>query len=345
MEKHMKKRNIIFPAGLVLALILFSLTVSSQDPNTMEWIRVEGNQFVNESGDPVIFQGVNFSDPAVLARRGRWTRSHFEEAKNWGANTVRLPVHPENWRALGREDYLELLDQGVSWARDLDLYLILDWHSIGNLKEEKFQNRGYITTAGETNEFWRAMSEHYAGEPVVAMYELFNEPTITGERFGDMTWQEWKAMNLEMIRIIRENHPRAVILVAGFDWAYDLIPVGKDPIEETGIAYVSHPYPQKREAPWEEKWEKDWGFVADTYPVILTEIGFALPDEKGVHIPVTGDESYGKAIVNYTAEKGISWVVWCFDPHWSPYMFSDWDYTPTRQGVFFRNVMRGRAGN
>ena len=34
-----------------------------------------------------------------------------------------------------------LLDQAVDWANELGLYLILDWHSIGNLKEEKFQHR------------------------------------------------------------------------------------------------------------------------------------------------------------------------------------------------------------
>ena len=73
----------------------------------------------------------------------------------------------------------------------------------------------------------------------------------------------------------------------------------------------------------------------------LTEIGFALPEEEGVHIPVHGDEVYGQALVDYAEKKGISWVVWCFDPDWSPYMFTDWDYTPTRQGTFFKKVMSG----
>jgi len=219
------------------------------------------------------------------------------------------------------------------------LYLILDLHSIGNLKAELFQNKGYITTREETYEFWHTMSKKYTNEPVIAMYELFNEPTISGERFGDCSWSEWKKMNQEMIDIIRENNPKAVILVTGFDWGYDLTPVKDDPIERTGIAYVSHPYPQKREKPWEPQWENDWGFMADKYPVILTEIGFALPEEKGVHVPVHGDEEYGNAIVDYSAKQGVSWVVWCFDPTWSPYMFSDWNYTPTRQGAFFKKVM------
>ena len=48
-----------------------------------------------------------------------------------------------------------------------------------------------------------------------------------------------------MMKIIRKEHDEALVLVAGFNWAYDLIPVKKDPIDAKGIAYVSHPYPEK----------------------------------------------------------------------------------------------------
>jgi len=329
------------PVMIMLFMILFPLLTVAQS-STMDWIWTDANRFVNESEETVIFHGVNIRDPHNLELDGHWTRGHFEEARRWGADIIRLPVHPGAWRTREKEDYLRLLDQGVQWARELGLYLIIDWHSIGNLKEELFQHEMYETTVEETEDFWDIVSQRYAREPVIAMYELYNEPTVSGDRFGEMTWKEWKAMNEEMIRIIRENHPRAVILVAGFDWAYDLTPVKKDPIDKPGIAYVSHPYPQKRNPPWKMKWEKDWGFVADTYPVILTEIGFALPEEEGVHVPVKGDETYGKTLVDYASEKGISWVVWCFDPDWAPYMFTDWDYTPTRQGAFFKKAMTGR---
>jgi hypothetical protein len=305
----------------------------------MDWIQVKGNRFVNESGETMIFRGVNIRDPHNLELQGNWTLSHFKEAKKWGANIIRLPIHPVAWRARGEEEYLKLIDQAVEWARQLDLYLILDWHSIGNLKDEKFQNPMYVTTLKETHHFWETLASRYASEPVVAMYELYNEPTISGDRFGDMSWPEWKEINEQMIKIIRKKHKKAVILVAGFNWAYDLMPVKDNPIDASGIAYVSHPYPEKQPAPWEKKWEADWGFVAEKYPVILTEIGFALPDEAGAHVPVNGDETYGKALVEYTAHKGISWVVWCFNPDWPPLMFTDWNYTPTRQGSFFRKVM------
>ena len=56
----------------------------------------------------------------------------------------------------------------MSWANELGLYLILDWHSIGNLKEEKFQNKMYITDMAETEAFWNTVSARYANEPAVA---------------------------------------------------------------------------------------------------------------------------------------------------------------------------------
>ncbi|MDA3823422.1 MAG: cellulase family glycosylhydrolase [Bacteroidales bacterium] len=326
-----------FISTLFLSSFLVSLLLTAQQP--LEKISVKGNKFVTESGETMVFDGVNIRDPHGLEQDGKWTKAHFEEAKNWGADLIRLPVHPLAWRERGEKEYIKLLDEAVQWAKELEMYLIIDWHSIGNLSEEKFQAKGYITTVKETHHFWNVISKHYSGEPVIAMYELFNEPTISGEAFGTMTWTTWKKINEEMIQLIRKNDEKTIILVAGFDWAYDLRPIKKDPIEMENIAYVSHPYPEKRKQPWEEQWEKDWGFVAKKYPVILTEIGYALPTEKGVHIPVHGDETYGNALVDFCSERGISFVVWCFDASWSPLMYTG-DYVPTSQGKFFKEVMQ-----
>jgi len=330
----------------VLVLVLFpmiSFGSFTQSSSSGDWISVSGNHFVNEAGETVVFKGVNIRDPHNLEEEGHWTLTHFQEAKNWGANVIRLPIHPAAWRARGEEAYLELIDQSVAWARELGIYLILDWHSIGNLKEEKYPHDMYLTTMEETEAFWNTVSSKYANEPLILMYELYNEPTVSGERFGECRWEDWKKINEDLIRIVRNNHPKSLIGVAGFNWAYDLTPVKENPIDAEGIVYISHPYPQKREAPWEPQWEADFGYVADTYPVMLTEIGFALAEEEGVHIPVTGDEKYGIALDTYAAKKGISWVVWCFDPDWSPYMFTDWDYTPTRQGAFYKKAMTGEG--
>ncbi|MDZ4708634.1 MAG: glycoside hydrolase family 5 protein [Saprospiraceae bacterium] len=321
----------------ICCFYLFSLvlvTINAQD--SLSRIRVEGNKFVNDQNTPVIFKGYSSSDPDKLLYDGHWNKAYFEELKAWGANVVRFPVHPAAWRRQGQNNYQRILDQGIQWAGESGLYVIIDWHSIGNLKSGLFQADMYETSLKETFEFWRAMAIRYKNNPVVACFELFNEPTVYSGQLGICTWSDWKAINEEIITIIRAHGCKAVPLVAGFNWAYDLTPIAKEPINASGIAYVSHPYPQKRDKPWEARWTADWGFAAEKYPVILTEIGFCGPDDVGAHIPVISDESYGDAIMKYTQERGISIVAWVFDPNWAPRMFSDWDFTPSRQGNYFK---------
>ena len=134
-------------------------------------------------------------------------------------------------------------------------------------------------------------------------------------------------------------------MVAGFNWAYDLRDVREAPIAREGVAYASHPYPQKEhptvpsKANFYAAWDQAWGFVADKYPMILTEIGWVRPGGYGAHIPVMNDGSYGPMIAEYMQKKGLSWTAWCFDPNWSPVLIKDWDFTPSEQGKFFRGLM------
>ena len=322
--------------SFLLLLIAVSASVRAQE---LSRISVEGNKFVNESGETIVFKGLNIADPDRLVKEGQWHPALFKELAAWGANVVRLPVHPKAWREWGSEDYLKLLDQGIEWAKAEGLYVILDWHSIGNLRTGLYQADMYDTSMRETLRFWYTVSRRYAGEPAVALYEVFNEPTTFNNQLGTLSWEQWSKMVMDIIHVIRANSPEAIPLVAGFNWAYDLTPVKNAPIPAENIAYVTHPYPQKREKPWVEKWEKDFGFVADNYPVVATEIGYMYPEQEGAHIPCLGDDEYGKTITEYFEKKGISWVAWVFDPGWSPQLIKDWNYTPTRAGQFFKDAM------
>jgi hypothetical protein len=125
--------------------------------------------------------------------------------------------------------------------------------------------------------------------------------------------------------------------VGGFDWAYDLGPILYEPVEAEGIGYTTHPYANKRPKPWEPRWDENFGFAADRYPVMATEFGFWL--EKGKTV---GPEDYGNVIVKYLEKRGISWVGWVFDPEWTPRMLMSWDtYELTGCGEFFRQALQG----
>lgn len=330
----MKRLKVI----MALSLLVIAMSASA-GTNELSRISVDGNTFVNESGETIVFKGLNIADPDRLVKEGQWKPELFEELAEWGANIVRLPVHPRAWREWGSENYLKLLDQGIQWAKEEGMYVIIDWHSIGNLRTDLYQADMYDTSMRETLRFWYTVSRRYADEPAVALYEVFNEPTTFNGQLGTLSWDQWSNMVMDIINVIRANSPDAIPLVGGFNWAYDLTPVRDNPIPAENIAYVAHPYPQKREKPWVEKWEKDFGFVAENYPLIATEIGYMYPEQKGAHIPCLADEEYGHTITTYFEEKGISWVAWVFDPDWSPQLIKDWDYTPTRAGKLFKDAM------
>ncbi|KPK62961.1 MAG: glycoside hydrolase, partial [Gemmatimonas sp. SG8_38_2] len=278
-------------AALCCAALAPDLAAGQDSAASLPLIRVDGNRLATSEGEIVMLRGFSFSDPDKLERDGQWNRSLFEEARTrWNANIVRLPVHPAAWRERGESAYLALLDDGLRWAEQNSLYVIIDWHTIGNLRTELFQAPMYNTTKTETLRFWKSIAARYGDRPVVAFYELFNEPTRFNGTLGRISWEDFKGYMEEIIYVIRAHGAQGIPLAAGFNWAYDLKEPAANPIDAPGVAYVTHPYPQKRPQPWEEQWQTDWGFMAARYPVMATEFGFMSADGPGAHVPVIADE-------------------------------------------------------
>lgn len=299
-------------------------------------IRVEGNRFVNDKGDTVFFHGLSIADPYKIVNQGQWNKLLFKKAKDLGTMIIRIPVHPISWRELKPGRYLKLLDQAVRWCTELKMYIDIDWHSIGNLEEGLFQDPMYVTSLTETYNFWRTIASHFRGVNTIAFYELFNEPTDYRGQLGNVSWEQWKKINENLIKLIRAYDNDKIPLVAGFDWAYDLTPLHYAPIDAQRIGYVVHPYPHKRTPPYIPKWEEDFGFAADKYPVVATELGFTLPD-------TTADLEYGKTMMKYFKDKGISWIWWVFDPNWDPQMIKSWKtFQLTIGGRFYKKAVEGK---
>src|SRR5690554_4282160 len=86
--------------------------------NKQDFIRVKGNKFIDEKGKTFVFRGVSVADPDKLVKDKQWKKSLFAELKEWGVNTIRLPIHPRAWRERGQEEYFKLIDQAVVWANE-----------------------------------------------------------------------------------------------------------------------------------------------------------------------------------------------------------------------------------
>ena len=276
------------------------------------------------------------SDPDKIEHQGQWNRALFEHVRSMGANIVRIPIHPIAWRERTPAGYLVLLDQAIEWCTQLGMYVMIDWHSIGNLGMELYQDPMYTTTKTETYEFWRTIARHYQGHHTPAFYEIFNEPTLYRGTLGSMSWNEWKDINEKTIRLIRSFDTQKIPLVAGLDWAYDLTPLADDPLDMDGIAYAVHPYPHKRTPPYEPKWEENFGFAASRYPVFVTEFSFTLGDEG-----IKANGTYGSALVSYLEAKRMSWIGWVYDPEWTPRVITSWKtHELTECGKFFKDAIQ-----
>jgi len=305
----------------------------------MSFIKVFKNKFVDDDGNQIVFKGVAIGDPDKIENDGHWNRKHFAAIKSWGANIIRIPVHPQRLRSRGFKNYLKLLDQAIRWCDELEMYVIIDWHSIGNLKTGNFESDQYRTTLKETFRFWDTISKRYEGNPTVAFYEIFNELNVYRPTRRKCTWPQWKMIVESIVDVIYANDGNAVPLVGGFDWSYDLRNVRDNPIDRPGIAYVAHPYPGKCEPPREPHWEKHFGFLTSRYPIFVTEMGFYRTGDQENFID---DGTFGNAILKYLDKKNISWCGWVFDPDWSPSLVKNYQYEPTESGTFFRNAMRGK---
>jgi aryl-phospho-beta-D-glucosidase BglC (GH1 family) len=350
----------------------WSMSQPNPKAKEMALVKVQGNRFVTPDGKTILFRGIAISDPDKVERQGHWNKSHFEKVKDLGANIVRIPIHPVAWRERTPEAYLKLLDQAVEWCTDLKMYVMLDWHTIGNLEMEMFQDPMYVTTKQETYDFWRKIAAHFSGHNTVAFYELFNEPTTYRGQLGVCSWSDWKKLVENMITVIRYSDKETIPLVAGFDWAYDLTPLRIEPVNAEGIGYTTHPYSNKSPQPWSATWEENFGFAANTYPVFATEFGHdtmgtpeLIDPDKGFEpgnfklidpskefsfenikmkpaepIDPNGDH-YGTQIIGYLESKGISWAIWVFDPTWGGAKIKSWKYDLTPGAIFYSEAMKG----
>lgn len=159
--------------------------------------------------------------------RANWIAERdFAMLKSFGFNVIRLPFHysllEDDAHPLElRPDAFRWLDQAVEWARKYGMYVILDLHgapggqSVDHTTGREGQN--YLWSDEECRRrtvwLWRCIAERYRDEPVVAAYDLLNEP------FGDYKTESHREALLSLMNdlyhAIREVDSRHIIILPG----------------------------------------------------------------------------------------------------------------------------------
>jgi len=282
--------------------------------NKLPLISVSGNHFVDPQGKTVLFRGLCVADPDKIDLQGHWNRDLFVKAKEMGATIVRLPVHPAAWRQRTPAEYLKLLDQAVFWCSELDLYVMIDWHSIGNLVTGIFQDPMYDTTREETFNFWRVMARHYAGHHTVAFFELFNEPTNGG------AWATTSYDMQQWLDTARKGAPNNIVLVGTPNWNIQVGDAADAPLDGSNVMYVSHMYPRDFALDFVREQLLN---AAAKVPVFMTEWGFQ-EDASGdpANEKTNGTiHSFAIPLKQLVDEQRISWTAWSASATWQPPMF------------------------
>ena len=300
-------------------------------------LTTRGPELRTADGDVIVLRGVMAPDPAALADDGRFARDLVENVAATGANVLRVPVHPGNWAA--DPDYLwRYLDPIVRWAGEEGLYVILDWHVIGNVATGEAPSEPDLFAADldETREFWTAVARHFADAPHV-LFELVNEPQ-------GISPDAWRDVADELTALVRAQGAGQPVVVGGTEYARDLswLTDGGDGgvggvgavggIDDDEVVYATHVYPIHGQAGW-DAW---FGDVTDRYPLLLTEWGFQ--DENRLDGPgyLAGDAAgYGRPLLDALADEGASgWVACWWDDRWAPSMFSPAGEGAARDGAF-----------
>lgn len=184
-----------------------------------------------EDGTPAILRGMAFGNEVYSHNRLPYTHHDerdFARLRALGMNLVRFYLHYRTFEDDGAPyaylpDGWAWLDQNVRWARDHGVYLILNMHA----PQGGYQSTGQggalwrePDNAARLTALWRAIAERYANEPVIAGYDLLNEPVVSTAR------SQWHTLAQRIARAIREVDGRHPVIVervnaVGTDWSSD----------------------------------------------------------------------------------------------------------------------------
>jgi len=271
-------------AGAAAAALLGTATAANglQGP-----LRTSGASIVDQSGNTVILQGVNWFglETGNQAPHGLWTRDYRDmlaQIKAQGFNMIRLPFSLQALRstttsgidysggrnaALRGKTPLQVMDEIIAEAGRQGLGVLLDNHSVLN---DGFMSPLWYGTGNFTEDDWVAtwqmLASRYAGNRTVIGADLKNEP------HGEATWgtgqaNDWRRAAERAGNAVLARAPGWLIVVEGIEgpvaggqqldrhwWGGNLEGVRANPVRlsvPNRVVYSPHEYgPGVFNQPW-----------------------------------------------------------------------------------------------
>lgn len=254
-------------------------------------LSLNGTQIVDSDGNPVQLKGVSTHGIGWFPQYVNYDAFKCMR-DSWNVNCVRLAMYSDEGAGYctgGNPDGLKsLVNKGVGYATDLGMYVIIDWHVLG----EQDPN----VHIEEAKEFFKEMSSKYADNDNV-IYEICNEPN------GSATWDNVMGYAEDVIDVIRQNDDDALIIVGTTTWSQDVDIAAEDPITDyDNIMYAIHFYAGTHK---DDLRKKMTAALDAGLPLFCSEFGICDASGNGDIDPEEADK-WIKAM----DEAGMSYCIW-----------------------------------
>lgn len=277
----------------LLTLILLPFAIAAEYPPQSPvgrhgTLQVKGTFLCNEQGDTIQLRGVG-------THGIQWYGEFLHEksmklfAEEWKADVIRVSMYtaPEADGYIKNPHLKEKVIEIVTLAEKYGLYCIIDWHHLTDNDPNIYKKEAKL--------FFQEMVTHFKDKKHV-LYEICNEPD------DQVSW-EWdiKPYATELIPLIQDVNPAAIVIVGTPHWCQDLITVADSPLEGKNIMYSIHFYAGEH-GYWVQY---DFTNAVTRIPLIATEFGTTMSDgDRGVYINRT---NYWLHLLH---ENKVSWVNW-----------------------------------
>lgn len=225
----MKKRTCFL--CMLLSLFVVGLgfsAIRSEAATPVErWgrLKVSGRNIVSENGKKVQLKGASTHGIAWFPQYVN--KSCFQSFKKMGVNTIRLALYSDPGAGYSKSLY-QKVDEGIRYATELGMYVILDWHILNDGNPKTHQK--------EALKFFTRYAKKY-GKQKNILYEICNEPN------GDVTWKrDIKPYANKVITRIRKYDKKNIVVVGTPTWSQDVDIVAGSPLKQKNVVYALHFY-------------------------------------------------------------------------------------------------------
>ena len=191
-------------------------------------LKVKGTKIVDKNGDSYQLKGVSTHGIAWFPEYVN--KDAFKSLKeNYNVNLIRLAMYSDP-NAGYTKDMHKKVKEGVKYATELGMYVIIDWHILND------NNPNTEDNIKRAKAFFKEMSKAYKDYDNV-IYEICNEPN------GGTTWDsDIKPYAKKIIKVIRANDDDAIIIIGTPTWSQDVDIVAKSPLKGDNLMYALHFY-------------------------------------------------------------------------------------------------------